>query len=158
MANVASSSRTDQGVKPRLIAERQQIYIDARPRPREGGQLLRDALERFHRTFAVTAKRMETGDVVTGKRIVGTIRDPRIEAFQSSAKMPLCVVGAPLAQVDRADLDVQLEQRAFPQRMIPGSDERHLALVLAQRVVVLSSQVVHVPEARMGADDLQSQV
>ena len=117
-----------------------------------------DAFERIEGAISVTSKRVKTRHVVTGERVIGAVADARVKALQRAAKVPLGLVSAPLTQIDRADLDVQLEQRAISKRMVAGADEGHFPFVLAQRVVVVLSQVVDVAETRMCADDLEAEV
>src|SRR5438045_9067229 len=72
--------------------------------------------------------------------------------------MPLGILGPSLVKVDRANLDVEFEQRAIPQCMIAGTDEGHLALVLTKRTGVVAFQVMDIAKAGVRADDLETEV
>lgn len=71
----AANSLTHKRGEPWITMKRFEIDIDADTSGGESGQTLCDPLERFERTFAIAAKRVDVGDVISGERIIGAAGD-----------------------------------------------------------------------------------
>ena len=72
-----------------LVPQRLQIHVGGDARRRECRERAGDPLERLERVRRITAQRMETGDVVPRKRIVGALGQPFFEAFDSQLEVAL---------------------------------------------------------------------
>jgi hypothetical protein len=107
------------------------------------------------RVLDITAPRIHGGDVIARGRIVGTGGDATRVGLNREIAEAYRVGPLAAGVMHRADLLMQLDHRSFAQGVVARIHPLQLAAELGERRIVVTTQVVHVAQARVRADDQQ---